>query len=217
MRYTHDLTDAEWQFLQDCFPKPSPTGRPRQHAYRELLNAMFCVVRTTCQWRDLPKDFAPWATVYHYFRRWKRTGLWVQIHTPLRERVRQAAGRHRQPSAADSDQFGHLFQKYSDSVPGYSDSCRSVATLWPDCYTGVRIGSRFSCLPSPLFRSAATCLPGRAFGSASTQSEQTRPSPNGVAPTWAGLPNSSSRLRSCAWVPFGGGRVCGRIPGTQMR
>ena len=41
MRYTTDLTDNEWQWLQPCFPKPSTTGRPREHSYRELLNAMF--------------------------------------------------------------------------------------------------------------------------------------------------------------------------------
>ena len=49
-------------------------GRPREHRYRELLNAMFYLVRTSCQWRNLPKDFAPWGTVYHYFRVWKKSG-----------------------------------------------------------------------------------------------------------------------------------------------
>jgi putative transposase len=63
MRYTTDLSDNEWQVLQHCFPKPSKTGRPREHSYRELLNAMFYLVRTSCQWRNLPKDFAPWGTV----------------------------------------------------------------------------------------------------------------------------------------------------------
>jgi len=103
MRYTSDLTDAEWQLIHYCFPKPAATGRPRQHAYRELLNAIFYVVRTACQWRNLPKDFAPWRTVYHYFRRWKRTGLWEAIHTHLREHLRQVEGRKRQPSAAIID------------------------------------------------------------------------------------------------------------------
>jgi len=103
MRYTHDLTDAEWQLIQYCFPKPAKTGRPREHTYRELLNAMFYVVRTSCQWRNLPKDFAPWGTVYHYYRRWKRNKLWEQIHTHLREHLRQMAGRERQPSAAIID------------------------------------------------------------------------------------------------------------------
>lgn len=103
MRYTSDLTDAEWQLIQYCFPKRAATGRPREHSFRELLNAIFYLVRTACQWRNLPKDFAPWSTVYHYFRLWKRTGLWEQIHTHLREHLRQAEGRERQPSAAIID------------------------------------------------------------------------------------------------------------------
>jgi putative transposase len=103
MRYTSDLTDAEWQFIQYCLPKPSPTGRPREHSYRELLNGMFYLDKTGCQWRNLPTDFAPWPTVYHYFRSWKRSGLWVAIHTHLREHVRLLEGRNRQPSAAIID------------------------------------------------------------------------------------------------------------------
>ncbi len=103
MRYTHDLTDAEWQLIHYCFPKPARTGRPREHTYRELLNAMFYVVRTACQWRNLPKDFAPWRTVYHYFRLWKRTHLWEQIHTQLREHLRQVEGRKRHASAGIID------------------------------------------------------------------------------------------------------------------
>ncbi len=103
MRYTHDLTDAEWQFIHYCFPKPSKTGRPREHAYRELLNAMFYLVRTGCQWRNLPKDFAPWRTVYYYHRRWKQTKLWDEIHTHLQEHVRLIEARKRHASAAIID------------------------------------------------------------------------------------------------------------------
>jgi putative transposase len=103
MRYTSDLTDAEWQLIHYCFPKPATTGRPREHSYRELLNAVSYVVRTACQWRNLPTDFAPWRTVYHYFRLWKRTGLWAEIHTHLREHVRLAEGRKRQPTAGILD------------------------------------------------------------------------------------------------------------------
>jgi putative transposase len=103
MRYTTDLTDAEWQLINYCFPKPSKTGRPREHSYRELVNAMFYLVRTACQWRNLPTDFAPWRTVYHYLRLWKRNGLWTRIHAHLREHVRLVAGRQRQPSAGIID------------------------------------------------------------------------------------------------------------------
>ena len=103
MRYTADLTDAQWQLIHYCFPKPSKTGRPREHTYRELLNAMFYVVRTACQWRNLPKDFAPWRTVYHYFRLWKRNGLWEALHTHLREHLRQVEGRKRHATAGIID------------------------------------------------------------------------------------------------------------------
>lgn len=103
MRYTTDLTDAEWQLIDYCFPKPSKTGRPREHTYRELLNAMFYVVRTACQWRNLPIDFAPWGTVYHYLRLWKRNKLWEQIHTHLREPLRQVEGRKRHATAGIID------------------------------------------------------------------------------------------------------------------
>ena len=103
MRYTSDLTDPEWQLIDYCFPKSSPLGRPREHTFRELLNAVFYVVKTGCQWRNVPTHFAPWGTVYHYFRQWKRDGLWVRIHTHLRDHVRLAAGRHRQPSAGIID------------------------------------------------------------------------------------------------------------------
>jgi putative transposase len=103
MRYTSDLTDAEWQLIDYCFPEPAKTGRPREHAFRELVNAIFYLSKTGCQWRNLPEHFARWGTVYHYFRTWKRNGLWVAIHTHLREHVREAVGRNPKPSAGIID------------------------------------------------------------------------------------------------------------------
>lgn len=99
MRYTSDLSEAEWQLIDYCFPKAKKKGQPRKHSFHELLNAVFYVVKTGCQWRNMPKDFAPWRTVYHYFRLWKKSGLWIQIHTHLREHVRLVAGRNRHASA----------------------------------------------------------------------------------------------------------------------
>lgn len=103
MRYTSDMSDAEWQLIEYCFPKLSKRGRPREHSYRELLNAIFYVAQAGCQWRNLPTDFAPWETVYHYLRKWKRNGLWIQINAHFREQVRALGGRHRHPSAAIID------------------------------------------------------------------------------------------------------------------
>jgi putative transposase len=100
MRYTSDLTDTEWQLIDYCFPEPCQTGRPREHRCLELLNGIFHLTKTACPWRHLPDNFAPWGTVYHYFRTWKRTGWWVALHTRLREQARPMEGRKRQASAA---------------------------------------------------------------------------------------------------------------------
>lgn len=103
MRYTSDLTDRQWNLIAHCFAKPSKKGRPREHSFRELLNAIFYLNKTSCQWRNLPEHFAPWRTVYHYFRLWKRNGFWEMIHAHLREFVRLRDGRKRLPSAAIID------------------------------------------------------------------------------------------------------------------
>jgi putative transposase len=103
MRHPTDLTDNEWSLIAYCFPKPSKKGRPREHPYGELLNAIFHLNKTGCQWRNLPAHFAPWRTVYPYFRLWKKTGLWVAIHAHLREQVRLVAERQRHASAAIID------------------------------------------------------------------------------------------------------------------
>src|SRR5208283_5310208 len=81
MRYTTDLTDQQWNLISYCFPKPAATGRPRKYSYREILNAIFYLLRTGCQWRNLPKDLPPWASTYGYFRGWTNSGLIERIHT----------------------------------------------------------------------------------------------------------------------------------------
>jgi len=66
--YQTDLSDQEWSFLEPLMPLPDATGSPRMHTTREILNAIFYIVRGGCAWRLLPHDFPPWKTVYHYFR-----------------------------------------------------------------------------------------------------------------------------------------------------
>jgi len=70
---------------------------------RELVNAMVYVLRSGCPWRLLPHEFPAWGTVYYYFRRWQREGVWEQILQALRMQVRQQEGRNAQPSAAIID------------------------------------------------------------------------------------------------------------------
>ena len=72
--YPTDLKYTEWMLIEDFFPT-NHMGRPRKWEMWQIINAILYVVRTGCQWRMLPKDFAPWQTVYGYFRRWKRQGL----------------------------------------------------------------------------------------------------------------------------------------------
>ena len=101
--YCTDLSNEEWQIIRPLVPEAKPGGRPRAHETRELLNAIFYVLRGGCAWRLLPHDFLPWQTAYHYFRQWRLDGTWETIHTALRERLRRLLGRKPTPSAAIID------------------------------------------------------------------------------------------------------------------
>jgi putative transposase len=101
--YPTDLSDTEWTYLQGYLPTPQNDGRPRIHSLREILNAIFYIVKSGCPWRLLPHDFPPWKTVYHYFRTWRLHGAWERMHRALRERVRVRLGRNPQPSAGIVD------------------------------------------------------------------------------------------------------------------
>src|SRR3954447_17179210 len=69
--YPTDLSDDEWEILCPLVPEAKTGGRPRAHRTREILNAIFYVLRGGCAWRLLPHDFSlPWQTAYHYFRAW---------------------------------------------------------------------------------------------------------------------------------------------------
>jgi putative transposase len=98
--YPTNLTDSEWQSLKSHLPTPQKRGRPRIHSFREIMDAIFYVLKSGCQWRLLPCDFPPWETVYHYFRRWSLDGTWERVHHTIRERLRASLGRTPQPSAA---------------------------------------------------------------------------------------------------------------------
>jgi putative transposase len=70
---------------------------------RKILNAIFYLLRSGCQWRMLPREFPPWSTVHHYFRMWRLDGTWEKMNALLRERIRTSAGRYPQPSAGILD------------------------------------------------------------------------------------------------------------------
>ena len=84
-------------------PAPKGYGRPRTHSLREILNAVFYVLKSGCQWRLLPHDFPRWPTVYHYFRKWRIDGTWERINRAIRQRLRVRLNRDPQPSAGVVD------------------------------------------------------------------------------------------------------------------
>jgi putative transposase len=105
-QYETDLTDEQWEVLSLLLPAqqwhPGGPGRPPCDR-RRVLNGILYVNKTGCQWRMLPKDFGPWKTVYGYFRRWRRAGVWQWVMTDLRQVERRCHGRLAEPSAGAID------------------------------------------------------------------------------------------------------------------
>jgi putative transposase len=101
--YASDLSDAEWAILEPLLPPAKHGGRPRKWPMRTIMDGIFYIVRSGCQWRLLPSDFPPWQTVYHYFRLFRLDGTWEELNRMLRERERVRLGRNPQPSAAIID------------------------------------------------------------------------------------------------------------------
>ena len=97
--YASDLSDKQWEIVKPYIPTPQTNrGRKRIHSYREILNAIFYLLRSGCAWRMLPHDFPPWKTVYHYFSIWRNDGVWKQINAALHTKMRIMYGREAEPS-----------------------------------------------------------------------------------------------------------------------
>jgi putative transposase len=102
-RYASDLSDEEWAILEPLVPVAKAGGRPRTVEMREVLNGIFYLLKTGCQWRMLPKEFPHWKTVNDYFSKWRKAGTWQRMNDALREQVRVQAGRQPTPSAGSLD------------------------------------------------------------------------------------------------------------------
>jgi len=102
-KYKSDLSDKEWEQIKPYIPAAKRGGRPRKTKMREVLNAIFYVVKTGCQWGMLPHDFPAKGTVYHYFNTWRKDGTWEEMNRQVREALRQRMGREETPSAAIMD------------------------------------------------------------------------------------------------------------------
>ncbi len=103
--YPSDLTDKMWEILQPLLPVRDlyKGGKPRKYGDRLVLNAIFYVLRSGCQWRMLPHDLMPFDAAHRWFSTWRKNGTWKLIHDELRDQVRLAAGRSPQPTAAIMD------------------------------------------------------------------------------------------------------------------
>jgi transposase len=102
-RYQTDLTDAEWSIIVPFLPPAKATGRPRAWPLREILNAIFYVLRGGIPWRLMPSDLPPWQTVYRWFATWRDSGLFERINYALVMADRERVGREASPSAAIID------------------------------------------------------------------------------------------------------------------
>jgi putative transposase len=116
-RYPSDLTDEEWSILEPILEKANPytTGRPREVDLREVLNAIFYINKTGCQWRYLPKDFPHYTVVSYYYHKWVDNNTWEEINTAIRQQLRKESGRNEDPSAGIID---------SQSVKGTPESAK---------------------------------------------------------------------------------------------
>ena len=105
--YPSHLSDAVWLLLQPLLPPPKGFGHPIEVDFREILNAIFYVQRTGCQWEMMPHDLPLYTTVYGYFRKWQRKGIWEKMHDQLRQSVRRKDNRHPTSTVAKSHQLRH--------------------------------------------------------------------------------------------------------------
>src|ERR1700752_923824 len=101
--YDTDVTDAAGASVAPVLPAARPGGRPRTTNLRAILNAIFYLLRTGCQWRLLPREFPPWPTVYYYFRSWERESVWLRLLRSLYPLPHLKAGRRATHSVAIMD------------------------------------------------------------------------------------------------------------------
>lgn len=97
MSYPSDVTDSQWDMIKDYF-KYGEYGKSAKHPKRTLVNAVLYITKTGCQWRQLPKDFPTWKTVFSFHYRAKKKGVWSKVLKTLVKKSREQQGRNSEPS-----------------------------------------------------------------------------------------------------------------------
>jgi len=144
--YASDLTFEQWNLIRPLLPQPRLVGRPREVCLRHILNAIFYIAKTGCQWRMLPRCFGPMQTVQHYFYKWSRDGTLQRIHEALTRQARIQAGRRPQPSAMIIDSQS-VKTTESGGIVGFDAGKkikgrkRNIATDTLGNLLGLRVGS----------------------------------------------------------------------------
>jgi transposase len=134
LRYPSDLTDAEWVLVEPMIPPAKRGGCRREVNVCEVLNAIFYVLSTGCQWQALPKDLPPKSTAHSYFMLWDWDGTLERIHHALYVATREREGREASPTAAILD---------SQSATAGVFACQHLFISWrsPGPARGSGVGS----------------------------------------------------------------------------
>ena len=143
--YPTDLTDAQWSEIEPLYSGM----RNRKWSKRELTNAVLYIVKTGCQWRQLPHDFPPYQTVYSFFSRGAKSGLWEEILAHLVEKIRKDAGKSAEPhyalripliiapKPAVSSSATQSFEKKRNSIALFAREINLVTQPSFDCEQGI--------------------------------------------------------------------------------
>lgn len=117
--YPSDLSDSEWEILKPLLPRPKGFGHPVQVDFREILNGIFYVQRTGCQWEMMPHDLPPYTTVYRYFKKWQHRGFWQLLHDQVRQKLRTQLDRDKHSTVAIADSQFMKNNRKKGSVYGF--------------------------------------------------------------------------------------------------
>lgn len=126
--YPSDLSDEQWEILKPLIPPLSPEAAYHVHARRAIVNGILYVLRSGCPWRSLPHDLPPYGTVFYYFQRWRREGVWDRVLEALRMQLRSKQGRNPEPSAGVIDSQSIKTSAVRGPEKGYDMGKKNLGT-----------------------------------------------------------------------------------------